>query len=111
MTPSGRRGQTGVALALAVVVVVLAAFLTTALTLPLLPHSVVEFAVVAGIAWSAIFAGAIALTRGVSRAAGASDGGESIGERAEGVLDDSVADALRLDELAGSAAHLEEGSN
>jgi len=111
MTPSGRRGPAGVALALAVVVLVLAALLTTALTLPLLSYSVVEFAVVAGIAWAAIFAGAVALTRGVSGAAGASDGGEPIAERAEGVLDDPVADGLRLDGLAGSAAHLEEGPN
>ena len=107
MTPAVRRRPTGAALALAVAVLVLAALLTTALTLPLLSHSILEFAIVAGFAWAAIFAGAIVLTR----AAGASDRGEPLAERAEGVLDDPVANDLRLDELTGSTAHLEERAN
>jgi hypothetical protein len=111
MTSPVRRRPTGVALALAVAVLVLAALLTTALTLPLLSHSVVEFAAVAGFAWAAIFAGAIALTRGVSRDARSSDRGESLGERAERILDEPVADVLGADGLAGRAAHLEERAN
>jgi hypothetical protein len=111
MTPSVRRKPSGAALAFAVAVLVLAALLTTTLTLPMLPHSIVEFAVVAGFAWTAIFAGAIALTRSVSRDAGVSDGGEPVAERAEGIPNDPVADDLRLDELAPSAAHLEERAN
>jgi hypothetical protein len=100
-----------VALALAVAVIVLAALVTTMLALPLLSDSIVEFAIVAGLAWTAIFAGVIALTRAVSRATTVSDGGESVAERAEGILDDPLADELRLDGLARGAAHLEEGAN
>ena len=111
MTPAVPRRPTGIAVALAAAVLVLAALLTTAATLSLLSHSVLEFAVVAGLAWAAIFAGAIALTRSVSRDADASDGGEPLAERAEGILDDPVADDLRLDELARSAAHLKERAN
>jgi hypothetical protein len=111
MTPSVPRKRSSVALAFAVAVLVLAALLTITLTLRMLPHSIVEFAVVAGFAWTAIFAGAIALTLSVSRDAGVSDGGETVGERAKGILNDPVADDLRLDELAGAAAHLEERTN
>jgi hypothetical protein len=111
MTPVTRRRPTGVAVALAAAVLVLAAVLTTALTLSLLSRSILEFAVVAGFAWAAIFAGAIALTRSVSRDVDVSDGGEPLAECAEGILDDPLADELRLDGLARGAAHLEEGAN
>jgi hypothetical protein len=111
MTPSVRRGPSGGALALAVAVLILAALLATTLTLPMLAHSIVEFAIVAGLAWTAIFAGVIALTRAVSRATTVSDGGESVAERAEGILDDPLADELRLDGLVGGAADLEERAN
>lgn len=111
MTPVTRRRPTGVAVALAAAVLVLAAFLATTLTLPLLSHSILEFAVVAGFAWTAIFAAAFALTRSISRDADRSDGGEPLAESAEGILNDPVADDLRLDELAGAAAHLEKRTN
>jgi hypothetical protein len=110
VTPPVRRPNE-VALALAVAVIVLAALVTTMLALPLLSDSIVEFALVAGVAWTTIFAGAIALTRGVSRGAGVSAHGEPVAERAEGVLDDPVADDLRVDELAADAARLEERAN
>jgi small-conductance mechanosensitive channel len=100
----------GVAVALALTIIVLAAFLTTILTLPLLSKSIVTFAVVAGCCWAAIFTAAFFVSRslGSASAANRSAGGEPLAERPERVLDDPLPDHVRLEGVAGSDARVQE---
>lgn len=105
------RPPAGVGIGLAAVVIVLAAILTVVLTLPLLSRSLAAFAVAAGCAWAAIFAGATALTRSLTRGDAESSGGETVAERPERILDDALPDAVRIDGFARRATHLEEHSD
>jgi hypothetical protein len=59
--------------ALLVVILVLAAFLVTGLTLPLLGRSNVAFFAVAGVCWAGIFAGAFFVSRSLGRTGPKSD--------------------------------------
>jgi hypothetical protein len=105
------RRQSPLALALAVVVLVIAALLVTAFTLPLLGRSKVEFAAIAGVCWAAIFAGTGLLTRSLGRssrlAAGEGSARETLAQGAERVLDDEVAHPLRVEPLVKAPAGLE----
>jgi hypothetical protein len=94
------------AVALAIVVLVVAAMLVMLLTLPLLSHSAVEFAVAATLSWLAIFAGAVAVSRAVSLR-----GREAVAERPESVLNDTLADGRGLDGVAAGTAQLEKGTD
>ena len=63
----------GLAQALMVAILVLAALLVTGLTLPLLGRSTLAFFVVAGVCWAAIFAGTFLVSRSLGRSRPKSD--------------------------------------
>jgi cobalamin biosynthesis protein CobD/CbiB len=110
MTGDRRPGR--VALALVVVILLIAAFLVTILTLSLLSRSIVEFAIIAGVCWVAIFAAALVTSRSLSRSVtsvGRSAGRETLAQGAERILHDPVAHDGRLEGLAGVEAHGQEG--
>jgi len=111
MSSQPRKG--GVAFALLIVSIVLAAFLTAFLTLPLLNGSVVVFGVVAGCCWAVVFAAAVLLSRSLGRSdpANRSAAGEPLGERSERILDDPVPNHSRLESVAGGEAHAQKGLN
>jgi hypothetical protein len=104
------RQRSGVVAVLLVTIIVIAALLVTALTLPLLSRSPVAFAVVAGCCWLAIFAATVAVSRSLGRStgvAGRSTGSEALAQRPEGILNHTLTDGSGLERLASGPAEAE----
>jgi hypothetical protein len=107
--PANRR-RSGLVVALIAAIIVIAALLVTALTLPLLSRSIPAFAAVAGASWLAIFGATFALSRslgGLSARADFSAGSEAFAQSPERIPNHTLADQRRLLGVASSPTDAE----